>query len=226
MAELEYKIEKDQLDILNISQKIQVIKMNQEKEKYTKQLTRHECLHSYVKNADITKVITCDISSDTVCCLSIRQEGFGLEIRQEGDLDLQIGDRVLELDGQDIFKITRDDWDNLKSELNYPCKTVVMRLKIISKDFSDRESKDTNNLKEDIALIQSRLEQKLSDGRNVSSELENVQKQRKAMFIENTRLNHRIAYLEEHTQDLQFGLKQVVRKDIQIPFVNVYYSFR
>ena len=28
MAELEYKIEKDQLDILNISQKIQVIKMN------------------------------------------------------------------------------------------------------------------------------------------------------------------------------------------------------
>ena len=116
------------------------------------------------------------------------------------------------MEGINVFKITRDDWDNLKSELNYPCKTVVMRLKIISKDFSDRESKDTNNLKEDIALIQSRLEQKLSDGRNVSSELENVQKQRKAMFIENTRLNHRIAYLEEHTQDLQFGLKQVVRQ--------------
>jgi hypothetical protein len=212
MAELEYKIEKDQLDILNISQKIQEIKMNVEREKYTKQLTKHECLHSYVEKADMTKVFTCEISSDAVCNLRIRQEGFGLVVRQVGAQDLQIGDRVLEVDGRDMLKIMQDDWNNLKSELNYPCKTVVMRLKIISKELSNTESMDTNNLKEDIAMIQSRLEQKLSDGRNVSSELENVQKEKKALFIENTRLNHRIAYLEEHTQDLQLGLKQVVKK--------------
>ena len=130
-------------------------------------------------------------------------------VRQEGALDLQIGDRVLELDGNDVFKITRDDWKNLKSELSYPCKTAVMRLKIISKAFSNTENMDTNNLKEDIALIQSRLEQKLSDGRSVSSELEKAHKEKKAFILENSRLNHRIAYLEEHTHDLQFGLKQV-----------------
>ena len=113
------------------------------------------------------------------------------------------------MDGINVFKITRDDWDNLQSELNYPCKTVVMRVKIISKEFSNTESMDTNNLKEDIAMIQSRLEQKLSDGRNVSTALEKVQKEKKALFLDNSRLNHRIAYLEEHTQDLQFGLKQV-----------------
>ena len=58
-------------------------------------------------------------------------------------------------------------------------------------------------------MIQSRLEQKLCEGRNVSTELEKVQKEKTAMFQENTRSNHRIAYLEEHTQDLQYGLKQV-----------------
>ena len=40
VSELEYKVEKDQLDIMNISQKIQVIKMNTEKKKYTKELTK------------------------------------------------------------------------------------------------------------------------------------------------------------------------------------------
>ena len=82
MAELEYKIEKDQLDILNISQKIQVIKMNLEKEKYTKELTKKECLYDNVKGADITLAVACEISSDTISCLNIRQEGFGLMLSQ------------------------------------------------------------------------------------------------------------------------------------------------
>ena len=69
--------------------------------------------------------------------------------------------------------------------------------------------KEDNGLKEEISMIQSRLEQKLSEGRHVSTELEKVQKEKTAIFQENTRLNHRIAYLEEHTQDLQYGLKQV-----------------
>ena len=122
---------------------------------------------------------------------------------------MKIGDRLLELDGNNVLKITREDWDSLKPEMNYPCKAVFMRAKTISKDYCDKEGTDVNNLQEDIALIQSRLEQKLSDGRNTSTELEIVQKEKKAMMQENTRLHHRIAYLEEHTKDLQMGLKQV-----------------
>ena len=61
---------------------------------------------------------------------------------------------------------------------------------------------------EDIALIQSRLEEKLSESQIVSVELDTAQKEKKDMLQDNTRLNHRIAYLEEHMRDLQFGLKE------------------
>ena len=71
-----------------------------------------------------------------------------------------------------MFKIMRNDWFTLKSELSYPCNIDVMHVKIISKECSNSENVNTNNLKEDIAMIQSRLEQKLSDGRNISTELQ------------------------------------------------------
>ena len=209
VSELEYKIEKDQLDILNISQKIQMIKMNQEKKKYTEELTKHESLYSNVKNADMAIVTACEVQSDQFYCFKIQEEGFGVVVGQEGVIDLKIGDRVLELDGKYVFKITRDEWDNMKDELKYPCKVVTMRKKTISKESSNKENTDVNNIKVDIALIQSRLEQKLSDGRNISTELVKIQKEKKVLTQENMRLNHRIAYLEEHTKDLQKGLKQV-----------------
>ena len=209
VSELEYKIEKDQLDILNISQKIQVIKMNKEKLKYTAELTKQESLYKTVKGVDVPIVGACEVNSEDFWCFGIQREGFGVTVSHEGGSELKIGDRLLELDGTNVLKITREDWESLKSELNYPCRAVVIRAKTMSKDYCDKQGTDVNNLKEDIALIQSRLEQKLSDGRNTSTELEIVQKEKKAMLEENTRLHHRIAYLEEHTKDLQIGLKQV-----------------
>merc|ERR1712117_941280 len=160
-----------------------MIKMNNEKKKYTEELTKQESLYSNVKGVDMTTVTACELESDHFWCFDIRKEGFGVVVghEDEGVLNLKIGDRVLELDGRDVFKITRDEWDNLKSDLNYPCKVVIMRMKNIGKEQPDKENNDVNNLKEDIALIQRRLEQKLSDGRTISSELEIVQKEKKAM---------------------------------------------
>ena len=71
------------------------------------------------------------------------------------------------------------------------------------------ENSDVNGLKDDIALIQSRLSEKLQEGRHVSSELSAVQKEKEKMFAENTRLNHRIEYLEDQVNDLENGMKQV-----------------
>ena len=176
-----------------------------EKQKYTQQLTKQECLQNYVKDADVTILTACEMTSENIGCLSIRQEGFGLYVTQEILPDLKVGDRVLELNSIDVFKVMTDDWDSLKSELRYPCEAVFMHSKIRGKE----PYKEDSGLKEEISMIQSRLEQKLSEGRNVSTELEKVQKEKTAIFQENTRLNHRIAYLEEHTQDLQYGLKQV-----------------
>jgi hypothetical protein len=52
-------------------------------------------------------------------------------------------------------------------------------------------------LQEDIALIQSRLEEKLREGRDMGSILHLVQREKEGLERENTRLNHRIFYLEE-----------------------------
>ena len=70
-------------------------------------------------------------------------------------------------------------------------------------------SPDISGIKEDIAIIQSTLEQKLSEGRNISTELDRAKKEKKSLQQENLRLNHRIAYLEDQTNELQDGLKQV-----------------
>ena len=70
-------------------------------------------------------------------------------------------------------------------------------------------SPDISGIKEDIAIIQSTLEQKLSEGRSVSTELDKAKKEKKNLQQENLRLNHRIAYLEDQTTELQDGLKQV-----------------
>ena len=79
----------------------------------------------------------------------------------------------------------------------------------ISENDYNFDNSDVNGLKDDIALIQSRLSEKLQEGRHVSSELSAVQKEKEKMFAENTRLNHRIEYLEDQVNDLQNGMKQV-----------------
>ena len=134
MAELEYKIEKDQLDILNISQKIQVIKMNLEKQKYTKELTKNEFLYSYVKDADSTIVIGCEVNSDIMGCLDIRKGGFGVSVTKDSQ-DLKIGDRLLELDEVNVFKITTEDWENLKHQLGTSSGAVFLRTKTNQNEF-------------------------------------------------------------------------------------------
>jgi hypothetical protein len=221
MAELEYKIEKDQLDILNISQKIQLIKMNLEKQKYTKELTKKEFIYSYVKDADSTIVISCEVSSEIMGCLDIRQGGFGVSITKECQ-DLKIGDRLLELDEVNVFKITTEDWENMKPQLGTRSGAVFLRTKANQNGYYNKNK----DLKDDIAIIQYKLEQKLTDGRNVSIELERVQKEKTAMFHENIRLNHRIAYLEEHTQELQLGLQQVVQSHISVFYNKWLNSFK
>jgi len=53
------------------------------------------------------------------------------------------------------------------------------------------------------------LEAKLEEGRGVETELGVVRREREGLAGENTRLRHRVAFLEEHTRELQAGLKGV-----------------
>merc|ERR1719483_1820173 len=94
----------------------------------------------------------------------------------------------------------------MQSGMNFPCKILLMRMK---ENKYQLDKSDVNGLKDDIALIQFRLSEKLQEGRHVSSELTAVQKEKEKLFAENTRLNHRIEYLEDQVNDLENGMKQV-----------------
>ena len=216
MAELEYKIEKDQLDILKISQKIQVIKMNKEKQKYTEQLTRKECLYNYVRYNDVTVLTACEISSENIGSLAIRSEGFGLSVNKDIANGAKLSERVLELNGENMLKITQEDWDIFKSELKYPVEAVSLHLSKSCEGTLFDANNDIHGMRDDITMIKNKFEDKLNEGRNKSIMLEKIQKEKKVISQENTRLHHRIAYLEEHTQDLRSGLKQVILKQTQL----------
>ena len=171
-AELEYKIEKDQLDILNISHKIQVIRISLEKKKYIRELIRQECLYNYVKEAEIASIVTCEMTKDNLNSVDIRPEGSGLVINLNNSAKLISGDRMLELEGVDVFRITSEEWGIMKSQIGNYANAVFLRTKTGDK----ANNKQGNIIAEDIAMIQSKLEQKLKAGQHVSTELVRAQK--------------------------------------------------
>ena len=98
--------------------------------------------------------------------------------------------------------------------LTFPVRVVVMR--VVQPQQESHQSPQykfdvahVNGLKDDIALIQSRLSEKLQEGRHVSLELSSVQQQRDKLVSDNTRLRHRIQYLEDQVSHLEGGMKQV-----------------
>ena len=132
-AELEYKIEKDQLDILDISQKIQVIRINLEKKKYMRGLIKQECIHNYVKEADLSTIVTCEMTEENLNSVDIRQEGFGPVVILNNSAKLIAGDRMLELEGMDVFRITSEKWEIMKSLMLSLCEQRLMKKQTINK---------------------------------------------------------------------------------------------
>ena len=91
-------------------------------------------------------------------------------------------------------------------------RIVVLRGKEIARAHSNLPTSppsDVNGLRDDIALLQIRLETKLKEGRNLSSELGTVSAEKQKLQCENTRFNHRIEYLEDQVAELENGMKAV-----------------
>merc|ERR1719410_1344966 len=103
----------------------------------------------------------------------------------------------------------------MMDSLTFPVRVVVMRVVQPQQESSLQSPQykfdvaHVNGLKDDIALIQSRLSEKLQEGRTVSLELSAVQQQRDKLGSDNTRLRHRIQYLEDQVTHLEAGMKQV-----------------
>lgn len=208
-AELEYHMEKDQIHLINMEQDIQALQMKLEQHKIRKRLMEGESIYSIAAKEDIAYLVTAEIVENPSNLMALREEGFGLCIAyNDSNSKFNEGDRVIEINGVPVLKILSEEWDKMRQTCNSPSLVVALRTQTGINQENHR-NKDLTGLQDDIVLIQSRLEQKLKEGRNVSSELQLVEEERGNLRSENLRLNHRIFYLEEQVSDLQRSLRQV-----------------
>ena len=213
---MEYSLEKDQIEMMNLSQKIQTARMENVKMTALKEISKQENLFRNVENSKTSLLYGHQLDKQHLENICVRYEGFGLEIREDSqDEKLQAGDRVIEINGEDVLRILPASWNSMLEVTQPPIKIVVLR-SIEAGGNDNTSSADlkfdvahVNGLKDDIAMIQTRLSEKLREGRHVSLELASVQMQRDKLAGDNTRLFHRIQYLEEQVAHLESGMKQV-----------------
>ena len=208
LAEMEYSLEKDQIEMLNLSQKIQTVRVETGKARAVREMSRQSCsLYSAVQTSQTCLLEAASLERQELAGVVARLEGFGLEVGGEGGgARLQAGDRVVEINGENVLRILGSSWPALLAQLRSPVKVVVLRTT------PSIQADHVTGLKEDIALIQTRLSEKLQEGRTVSLELSAVQQQRDKLGEDNTRLRHRIHYLEDQVTHLEAGMKQVLQE--------------
>ena len=198
LAEMEHSLEKDQIEMLNLSQMMRAVK----------EVAGQESLYRRLEQGQTSLLQADRLDRAQLAAVSVRHEGFGLEVREEGAGHyLQAGDRIIELNGENVVRILGSVWQTMMDKLTFPVKVVAMRE---VKDHHNYQAAHVAGLKDDIALIQSRLSEKLQEGRHVSLELSSVQQQRDKLVSDNTRLRHRIQYLEDQVSHLEGGMKQVL----------------
>ena len=217
---MEYSLEKDQIEMMNLSQKIQTARMENVKMSALKEISKQESLYRNVEAAKTTLLVGHLVDRQQLDTVGVRYEGFGLEVREDtADQQLLAGDRVIEVNGEDVLRLLPAAWATMLEAAAGPVKVVVLRA-VAGAGAGDSEGggaeggakfsvRHVAGLKDDIAMIQSRLSEKLREGRHVSLELAAVQQQRDTLAGDNTRLQHRIHFLEDQVANLESGMKQV-----------------
>ena len=220
LAEMEYSLEKDQIEMMNLSQKIQTARMENVKMSALKEISKQESLFRNVEAAKTTLLVGHLVDRQQLDTVGLRYEGFGLEVREDSeDQKLLAGDRVIEVNGEDVLRLLPGAWASLLEAAAGQVKVVVLRA-VAGAGAGESEGggaeggakfsvRHVAGLKDDIAMIQSRLSEKLREGRHVSLELAAVQQQRDTLAGDNTRLQHRIHFLEDQVANLESGMKQV-----------------
>ena len=213
---MEYSLEKDQIEMMNLSQKMQTARVESVKARAVKELARQESLFSAVQSSQTSLLAALSLERQELAGVVERYEGFGLQVGGEGGGEkLRPGDRIIEVNGENVVRMLGGAWQSLLAQLSFPARVVVLRVVEGQEGQGSQPSQfkfdaaHVNGLKEDIALIQTRLSEKLQEGRSVSLELSAVQQQREKLVADNTRLRHRIHYLEDQVNHLEGGMKQV-----------------
>ena len=193
LAEIEFSVEKDQVEMLSLSQKIKDLNLEECRKDGPKQESLFSLIPENKKMVLVTRTLD---RKQLVSGVRMRREGAGLELIS--DMSGTRGLRILEVNGQHVLWVQEMRWREMRESLEYPAKIVLMT-----------DESDNYKLTEDMAAIQTRLNQKLREGRHVSQELATVQAEREALTRVNTCLLARVAQLEAQNQSLQTGMRHV-----------------
>ena len=111
LAEMEYSLEKDQIEMLNLSQKIQTARVAGVKARAVQEMSRQESLYTAVQAGQVCLVAAISLDREDLGGLVTRQEGFGLEVGEEwAGSRLQAGDRVIEMNGENVLRLLSSSW--------------------------------------------------------------------------------------------------------------------
>ena len=152
----------------------------------------------------------------------LRKEDIDLLLLDEskGELLLVNGktqddrDLVLELGGRGVVGVDSQGWARLRPHLPDPCPAVTARIgdKVETDCSGDQAAVvSSSDIQGDIALIQSKLEERLAEGRGLGSCLGRERREVEEEAGKQTRLKLRIVELEEKAAGLQRALTQVLK---------------
>ena len=137
LAELEYSLEKDQIEMLNLAQSVVVRQTGS--------------LYTAVQAGQVCLLAALSVEREEVAGLETARphQACGLQVGHQGPgARLQPGDRVIEINGENVLKITSSTWPSLLAGLRSPVKVVVLRSVPAS---PGHQADHVTGLKEDIA---------------------------------------------------------------------------
>ena len=79
LAEMEYSLEKDQIEMLNLSQKMQTARVESVKARAVQEMSRQESLYRTVQSSQTCLLEALSLERQELGGVVARQEGWGLE---------------------------------------------------------------------------------------------------------------------------------------------------
>ena len=104
LAEIEFSMEKDQVEMLSLSQRIKELKA--EECKIKRDCPKQESLFSLIPENKKMVLVTRTLDRKQIMAgVRMRREGAGLELISDHDNELMTGVRVIEVNGQSVLRI-------------------------------------------------------------------------------------------------------------------------
>ncbi|KAF0292903.1 hypothetical protein FJT64_009185 [Amphibalanus amphitrite] len=236
-AELEYELEREELHILDLQAEQMTLRAKMEDAEgrggggggpaAADRLSLTSCLPTSAETSLHLVTLQWEPRSPSFT-VSTHLSGRGVLIEWAMDsTGLRKGDRVLELNGEHVFGHRKEALLALAAAAAAaPLRLLVVRCQPPSVAARRGAGRELAALREELALLAGRLEQKTLENKALHAEKERCVRDSEAYRTENVRLSHRIGYLDEQVQEMQADLDKIkgvtdeslrrTKKDVQV----------